>query len=107
MMAGRFLQVQTATPTRDAAECIAAALVDRRLAACVQVAGPVTSTYRWKGAVEAAEEFLCLIKTRAALYDKVEAAIRELHPYETPEIIATPIAAGSRDYLQWLDRETA
>jgi len=102
-----FIQVTTTAAERADAEKIARALVERRLAACVQVAGPVSSTYRWRGDIETAQEFLCIIKTRAELFEKVESAIRELHPYETPEIIATPITGGSADYLKWLADETA
>jgi len=101
------IQVTTTAAARADAEKIARALVERRLAACVQVAGPVSSTYRWRGDIETAQEFLCIIKTRAELFEKVESAIRELHPYETPEIIATPITGGSADYLKWLADETA
>jgi periplasmic divalent cation tolerance protein len=97
-----FLQVLTAAPSREEAELLAAALVERRLAGCVQIVGPVRSIYRWQGAVERADEWLCLIKTTRAAYAAVEAAIRELHSYECPEIIATPIDAGSEPYLRWL-----
>ena len=72
----------------------------------MQIAGPITSTYRWKGKVETAEEWLCLIKTRESLYQELEKAIISLHSYETPEIIAVPIVKGSKEYLQWLDDET-
>lgn len=106
-MSAEFLQITTTTATRADADKIARALVEGRLAACVQVAGPISSTYRWRGSIETAEEFLCIIKTRADLFESVESAIREMHPYETPEIVATPITAGSADYLQWLADETA
>lgn len=96
------IQVQTTTATRADAERIAAALVERRLAACVQISGPITSCYRWQGAVETAEEWGCAAKTTLAAYPRVEQAIRELHPYEEPEIIAVPIVAGSSGYLTWL-----
>lgn len=102
-MTGEFIQVHTTTEKREDAERIARLLVEGRLAACVQIVGPIKSVYRWKGNVEAAEEYLCLAKTRAELYGKVEAAILDAHPYETPEIVATVITAGSRDYLSWLD----
>jgi len=102
-----FIQVTTTTAARADAERIARALVEGRLAACVQIAGPVSSTYWWRGDIETAEEFLCIIKTRAELFARAEAAIREMHPYETPEIIATPITGGSADYLKWLAEETA
>lgn len=101
------IQVVTTLPNRDAAQKIASALVERRLAACGQVAGPIASTYRWKGKVESAEEWLCVLKTRRERYAEVEAAIRALHPYEVPEIVATPIVEGSADYLRWIADETA
>ena len=101
-----YLQVVTTTETKDQALRIAAALVDERLAACVQVVGPVTSTYRWEGAVQTSDEWLCVAKTRAELYDALERAIGRLHTYDVPEIIATPITSGSRSYLDWLRAET-
>ena len=100
------IQVVTTTPTRDVAQQIASSLVERKLAACAQVAGPITSTYRWKGKVESAEEWLCVVKTRRDLYGAVEAAIRGVHPYEVPEILALPVLDGSADYLTWLKEET-
>ena len=96
------IQVNTTTATKADAERIATALVERRLAACVQVGGPVTSCYRWQGKIETAEEWLCTAKTTREAYDQVEQAIRELHPYEAPEIIAVPIVAASAGYLAWL-----
>ena len=82
---------------------IARALVERRLAACVSmVSAPVESTYRWKGKIETAKEFLLLVKTSRKRYAVVERAIRDLHSYEVPEIIAVPIATGSKKYLSWL-----
>ncbi|NTW07493.1 MAG: divalent-cation tolerance protein CutA, partial [Syntrophaceae bacterium] len=71
-----------------------------------QISGPITSTYRWKGKVETAEEWLCLIKTQESLYSELEKTIISLHSYETPEIIAVPIIKGSREYLSWLKNET-
>ena len=100
------IQVTTATPSKEHAEQTADALIERRLAACVQIVGPIKSVYRWQGKIESGEEWLCVAKTRRELYDQVEAAIRELHPYDEPEIIATEIVAGSRGYLDWIDRET-
>ncbi len=100
-----FIQVSTALPHREDAEPLARVLVERRLAACVQVIGPVSSTYWWQGKIETAEEWLCLIKSRASLFDLLESAIREIHPYETPEIVALPIVSGSKDYLMWLGTE--
>jgi len=101
-----LLQVQTTAPTREEADAIAGALVDGRLAACVQVVGPITSRYWWDGRVQVAEEWLCLAKTTAARYPQVEAAIRDRHPYAEPEIVALPIVAGSPSYVEWVARET-
>jgi periplasmic divalent cation tolerance protein len=101
-----YLQISTAVSTRDEADRIAAALVERRLAGCAQIVGPVHSVYRWQGAVERAEEWICLIKTAADQYPAVEVAIRELHSYGCPEIIATPLVAGSDGYLNWLGAQT-
>ena len=97
-----YLQVLTTAGSEEEAERISAALIERRLAACVQVAGPISSRYRWQGEIETAREWLCLAKTEVALYDDVEEAIRELHSYDEPEIVATPIVAGSAAYLAWL-----
>ena|SRR5688572_6800903 len=101
-----YIQVIITIDSREGAERIARALVERRLAACVQALGPIASTYWWEGKIETAQEYLCLIKSRAELYDQLEHAIREIHSYSTPEIIATPIVNGHRDYLSWLARET-
>jgi len=101
-----YIQVLTTTERREDAERIGRALVEKRLAACAQVAGPITSTYRWQGKIETAEEWQCWAKSRRDLYQQIERTIRQLHPYEVPEILAMPIAAGSADYLAWLDAET-
>ncbi|MEX0972027.1 MAG: divalent-cation tolerance protein CutA [Solirubrobacterales bacterium] len=99
-----YIQVQTSAGSEREAERISTALVERRLAACVQVSGPVSSRYRWQGEVEHEHEWLCLAKTAAGRYDEIEAAIHELHSYEEPEIVATPIVAGSTAYLAWLNQ---
>ena len=98
----KHVQATTTTPSRDVARRIARVLVDRRLAACVQIVGPIESIYRWQGKVETAREWLCLIKTTRARFRAVAATVEALHPYDTPEIVALPIAAGSRRYLEWL-----
>ncbi len=100
------IQVMTTTEKQQDAEKIAGILIEKRLAACVQIVGPVLSIYRWKENIERAEEWQCHIKTREGLYGAVEAVIRANHPYETPEIIALPILQGSREYLTWLHGET-
>jgi periplasmic divalent cation tolerance protein len=97
-----FLQVTTTAGSEEEAERIGAALVERRLAACVQVVGPIASRYRWQGAVERATEWMCVAKTSTVHYAELEAAIRELHSYDEPEILATPIVAGSEGYLAWI-----
>jgi periplasmic divalent cation tolerance protein len=98
--------VLTNLPDHEAAAALARALVERRLAACVNVLGAATSIYRWRGGVEKAQEVPLLIKTSAPLYARLEAAIRELHPYELPEIIAVPIERGLPEYLEWVLSET-
>lgn len=103
----RYVQVMTTVDDEQGAQDIADALVGTRLAACVQIIGPITSTYWWQGDIGRAQEWLCLAKTRADLYPQVEAAIREAHTYDIPEILAVPIVAGSNSYLGWLAAETA
>ena len=96
------LQVVTTTGGKAEAERLARSLVEQRLAACVQIAGPIMSVYRWQGDLETAEEWLCAVKTTAERYQEVEKAIREAHSYEVPEIVAFEIKEGSNDYLTWL-----
>lgn len=99
------IQVATTTGNKDDAQRIAAALVERRLAACVQVHGPIASTYRWQGEVQCDDEWYLVAKTRRDRYAAVQDAIRELHSYEEPEIIATLIVEGSPGYLRWVDKQ--
>jgi periplasmic divalent cation tolerance protein len=100
-----FLQVTTTVGTRQDAERIAGELVDRRLAGCVQISGPLQSTYRWQGAVETAEEWMCVAKTSDVQFAAIERLLAELHPYDVPELLATPIAAGGDAYLKWLKEQ--
>jgi len=100
-----FIQVATTTGTEEDAEQIAAALIERRLAACVQITGPIQSLYHWQGKVESDPEWLCTAKTHRDKYGRLAAAIGELHPYDVPEILATPIVAGSEAYLKWMQEE--
>ena len=97
-----FIQVETTAPSQSEAERIATHLVERSLAACVHVHGPIQSTYRWAGAVEHAEEWVCTAKTTRKLLDEVEEAVVELHSYDCPQLIASPICGGSQSYLDWL-----
>lgn len=101
-MSGRIAVLCTVGTAADAGR-IARALVEQRLAACVNVVAQVTSVYRWKGAIETAEERLLVIKTRGERFEALRQAIVSLHPYEVPEVIALPIEGGHRPYLEWLD----
>lgn len=100
-----YIQIITTTETEQDAQAIATALIERRLAACVQIAGPIRSTYRWKDKVETSREWQCVAKTRRDLYERVEEAIKSLHPYEVPEILAVPIVAASESYRRWIDEQ--
>jgi periplasmic divalent cation tolerance protein len=93
-------------PDREHAEKLAHALLEQRLAACVNILPGVRSVYRWQGRVESANETMLLIKTTMACYPALEAAIKERHPYELPEIVAVPINAGLPAYLAWVKTET-
>lgn len=101
-----IIQVTTTTADKADARRIAEHLVERRLAACVQIIGPIDSVYWWNGRVESSQEWQCVAKTRRELYEPVEQAIRQLHKYEQPEILAVPVVSGSQGYLQWLADET-
>ena len=100
-----YIQVVTTTEHKEDAQTVARLLVEQRLAACVQVVGPVTSTYRWQGKIETNDEWQCWAKSRRDLYPQIERAIRSRHPYDVPEILAVAILAGSPDYLAWLDEQ--
>ena len=99
------VQVLTAAASNEEADMIAAALVDARLAACVQIVGPVRSHYRWEGRVESAEEWLCIVKTTAMAAGAAIDEITRVHSYDTPEITVTPIIGGAPAYLAWIDAE--
>ena len=101
------LLVFTSLPDAASAQTLAETLVEQRLAACVSILGPARSLYRWSGKLTQAEEVPLLIKTQAARYPALEAAIRSLHPYELPEIIAVPVEFGLPAYLAWVDAETS
>jgi len=88
--------------SEENARAIARTLVEEKLAACVNIVGPIESIYRWKDAVEDESEYLMLIKTRARTFARVSRRVKELHTYEVPEVIGLPIAAGSEPCVQWL-----
>ena len=100
-----YIQVTTTAETKADAQAIANAVVEKRLAGCAQVVGPITSTYWWQEKIETTEEWLCVIKSRQDLYERLEKAIQKVHPYEVPEVLATPVTEGSKRYLEWLDDE--
>jgi periplasmic divalent cation tolerance protein len=99
--------VFTNLPDRAAAERIADSLVTQGVAACANVLAECASVYRWQGKVEHASEVPLLIKTTRAAYPQLESALRKLHPYELPEIIALPVSAGLPEYLNWVAQETS
>jgi periplasmic divalent cation tolerance protein len=94
--------VTTTTASARAASAIGRAVVKERLAACVQVSGPLSSTYRWQGRVRTAREWLVTVKTTRPALAPLMKRLAELHRYDTPEIVALPIVAGSRRYIEWL-----
>jgi periplasmic divalent cation tolerance protein len=100
-----YIQILTTVPSKVVAQTIADALLREKLAACVQTMGPIESRYWWQGNLETAEEWQCVAKSRLDLFARLEAAIRRLHPYEVPEILATSIDIGSADYLNWLEQQ--
>ena len=105
-MIDNVLLVLTNCPDVEVADRIARTIVEQRLAACVNRLAPVESVYRWQGTVERATEVPLLIKTTRERYAEIEQAIRALHPYEVPEIIAMPVSAGLASYLRWVADET-
>lgn len=105
-MSGSDARIMFSTvPSMDEAEKIAAALLDARKAACVNVVPGIRSHYRWRGKVEHDDELLLIIKTRAAALGDAERILKENHSYETPEVVAVEAAGGSADYLKWIDDE--
>lgn len=101
-----FLSLYIIAPSRDVAEKIARALVEERLAPCVNIIPGARSIYRWKGKVEAASEVVMIAKSRADLFDRLEKRVKELHPYDCPCIVAWPIEKGHQPYLDWIAEET-
>lgn len=100
-----FIQLTTTTDSKELAQQIANVLVEQKLAACVQVSGPITSIYEWKSDIRTTEEWVCVIRTRKSLFPEVEKSIKSQHHYEVPEITVLPMD-GSRDYLDWIAEVT-
>ena len=99
--------VLTTVGLLERAEHLAKALVERRLAACVNIVGPIRSVYRWQGSIENQQEYLLVIKTTGERAADLAAAFAELHPYEVPEHVELPIEGGGAPYLEWLSAQVA
>ena len=106
MNAERAVFVYTTYPSLVEAERIGKAVLERRLAACVNILPGMISHYWWEGAIERGEEVVMIIKTRASLAESVRAAVKEMHSYTTPAILVLPIESGEPGYLDWLMKET-
>jgi periplasmic divalent cation tolerance protein len=102
----QIIQIITTIHSKQAAEKIGRHIVEKRLASCAQITGPITSIYQWKGNIEEAEEWQCVIKSRKSLYKKIEQEIKSLHGYELPEIIAFEINGVLAGYAKWVEDET-
>jgi periplasmic divalent cation tolerance protein len=101
-----YIQVSTTAERREDANRIARTLLEKRLVACAHIIGPMRSTYWWKGKIEEAEEWLCVLKTRKDVYAELERTLKAIHPYDVPQIIAVPVVDGSEGYLRWIEEET-
>jgi periplasmic divalent cation tolerance protein len=101
------LQVTTTLPDEETAQHLASRVVEERLAACAQVTGPISSTYWWSGEVERNREWYCHLKTTSARLHRLQSRIRELHPYEVPEIVAVALVDGNPEYLKWIEDSVA
>jgi periplasmic divalent cation tolerance protein len=97
-----YLVALVTVPSTDVGRDVARALLDRKLAACVNIVPSISSFYTWEGEVCVDEEKLLIIKTTESAFDGLASAVKEIHPYDVPEIIALPLAAGSKDYLDWI-----
>ena len=102
-----IIQVVTTVDAKDKAQDLARHLVKLRLAACVQIDGPLESIYRWEGEIDTSSEWRLTVKTRRGVYNEVEDAIRGWHDYEVPEILAVSVVIGSVKYIQWLNEQVA
>ncbi|MGW8226330.1 MAG: divalent-cation tolerance protein CutA [Anaerolineales bacterium] len=102
-----FILVLITCPNKEVSEQVASALLDQKLAACINTMTPVTSLYTWKGEINRDEEILLIVKSRADLFEsELIPAVKAVHPYEVPEIIALPVIMGSEDYLGWIREVT-
>lgn len=102
-----FIEVSTSVDNRESAIEISRILIEKKLAACVQIINKANSFYRWEGEIKESVEYLLLIKTKMNVYGKLAAELKNLHPYDIPEIIVKPIIEGSTQYLNWIHENTA
>jgi len=104
-MDNESIMILTTTGSEHEAEEISKKLIEQNLGACVQIYGPIKSTYLWEGDLVESEEWMCFVKTRSDRFKDVERKIKDIHSYENPEIIALPIIQGSEEYLEWIDKK--
>ncbi len=102
----QFIQITTTSDQKETLEKIAAQLLAEKMAACIQIMGPIESHYHWDGQCQMTKEWICHIKTHRSKFDLVEQSIQQIHHYDEPEVVALPIVQGSQGYLQWLATET-
>ena len=102
----KYLLVMTTVPDIEVGQIIAEKIIEERLAACVTLQATGQSLYWWQGKITQDQELTLFIKTKKESYPVLEEKIRQIHPYDTPEVIALPVFAGSKDYLRWIDNET-
>ena len=98
--------ISTTFENKKDGEKLSRSLLDEKLIACAQLSGPITSYYRWEGDVAASTEFILTMKTKEPLYEKVKTRLKEMHPYELPEIIVQAVPESSEEYMQWVEDET-
>jgi periplasmic divalent cation tolerance protein len=101
-MQNSYVIVLVTASSKQEAESISQKLLEQKLIACANIVGPVSSHFHWKGKVERSEEFLVLMKSRLDLFEELSSSVKALHSYEVPEILALPVVAGSKSYLEWL-----
>ena len=100
-----FIVIFVTTNSPRSAKKISQSLVKKKLVACSNIVNKIESVFRWKGKIEKSNEVLLILKTKKNLFDRIVQEVKDLHSYETPEIIALPIACGSEDYLEWIEKE--
>ncbi len=105
-METKYITILVTTPDNTTAERIAYQLLEKKLAACINIVPNLTSIYKWMGKIETSQETLMIIKTKTELFEEIKKEIRRIHPYQVPEIISIPIQDGNKEYLKWIEEET-